>query len=306
MTTPYQGGRALGEIVFGGREGGNSDVFLKRLRENYTTQRAMDEAASSQIQRIAREAITAADIEAARKGDMAAQARLGEAALRTADTLNLRNVTGGFNDFDAAGYKRAAAEKAGLGDMAGANAELFGLADGPLKMTDVDAGYVINPYEAGGEARPTEGKLGDIAVSSARAGELDARANLSNVKAAGGGFAPRAPGGGKGGGTKRSAPASKQIVATLEKEMGRKLTASEVDQVYAGGDFEFAAPRASLGDAASGKAPAGVDQRAYAKALQRKADAIRAIERGAPKEKVAERLRSTGNAKLADWLLENY
>jgi len=299
MTTPYQGGQALGEIIFGGREGGNSDAFLKRLRENYTTQRAMDEAASSQIQRIAREAITAADIEAARKGDMAAQARLGEAALRTADTPNLRNVTGGFNDFDAAGHKRAAVEKAGLGDMAGANAELFGLAKGPLKVNEIDSGYQLNPYEVDGEATPT-------ATENAKIGELGARADVSRAKAAAGGFAPRAPRAG-GAGAKRSAAASKQIVATLEKEMGRKLTAAEVDQVYAGGDFEFTdAPKASLGEAASGKAPAGVDQSAYAKALQRKADAIRAIERGAPKEKVAERLRSTGNAKLADWLLENY
>ena len=284
MTTPYQGGRALGEIVFGGREGGNSDVFLKRLRENYTTQRAMDEAASSQIQRIAREAITAADIEAARKGDMAAQARLGEAALRTADTPNLRNVTGGFNDFDAAGYKRAAVEKAGLGDLAGANAELFGLAKGPLKVNEIDSGYQLNPYEVDGEATPT-------ATENAKIGELGARADVSRAKAAAGGFAPRASRGGGGGTDKRSASEANAMIKAFEKQMKRPLSPKEIEAIYDGGDVVFREPT-TLGSAAEKSV---VDPARQAEAAQALKDARAAVSTGRiTKEEARKRLVAAG------------
>ena len=305
MTTPYQGGRALGEIVFGGREGGNSDAYLDRLRAgfavkkaDYDSQRAMDEAANSQIQRIARGSQTAETVAKA-TGLPLGQAAMIANALQSQESMNLNTAGVSPLQMQTYGLKNTAVE-ALTPDMGLGNAALAAIDGKPLKRNDVDSGYVLDPYVAGSGATATE-------TENAKIGELGARADVSRAKAAAGGFAPRAPGGSKGGGTKRSASASKQIVSTLEKEMGRKLTAAEVDQVYAGGDFEFAdAPKASLGEAANGKAPAGVDQRAYAKALQRKADAIRAIERGAPKEKVAERLRSTGNAKLADWLLENY
>lgn len=313
MTTPFQGGQALGEMIFGGRQRGNSDVFLQRLRENYNTQRAMDEAANSQIQRIARESIKSSDIAAARAGDLEAQARLGEAALRTADTPNLRNITGGFSDFDEAGYRRGAVEKARLGDMAGAQAELIGLADGPLKVNAIDAGYQLNPYEVGGKATPTQGKLGEIALSGAkvategaRQDELGARADVSRAKAKAGGFAPSRSGGG-GGGKGRSASEAKAIVSKLETEMGRPLTSAEVAQVYSGGDFNFQAEPLGNGVAGNGnpggKAPAGVDQKAYAKAMQIRADAMRAIQKGAPKGKVADRLRERGYPKLAEWIM---
>lgn len=298
MTTPYQGGQALGEIIFGGREGGNSDAFLKRLRENYSTQKAMEDASTAQIQRIARESQTAETVAKA-TGLPLGQAAMIANALQSQESMNLNTAGVSPLQMQTYGLKNTAVE-ALTPDMGLGNAALAAIDGKPLKRNDVDSGYVLDPYVAGSGATATE-------TENAKIGELDARANLSNVKAAGGGFAPKTPRSGGSGGAKRSAAAAKTIIATLQKEMGRKLTASEVDQVYAGGDFEFAdAPKASLGEAANGKAPAGVDQRAYAKALQRKADAIRAIERGAPKEKVAERLRSTGNAKLADWLLENY
>lgn len=235
MTTPYQGGAALGEILFGGRNRGNSDAYLSRLRDNATTAKAMDQAAEAQIQRIAREAITATDIAAARNGDLEAQARLGEAALRTADTPNLRNITGGFGDFDEMGYRRGAVEKARLGDYAGANAELVGLSSGPLKVNAIDAGYQLNPYEVGGAATPT-------ATENAKIGELGARADVSRAKAKAGGFAPsRGGSGGGSAGSKRSPSEAKAIATKLESEMGRPLTAEEVAQVYSGGDFNFQA-----------------------------------------------------------------
>ncbi len=236
MASPQEGGRALGEILFGGRRTGvESDAYLSRLRDgyavkqaDYNSRRAMDQAAEAQIQRIAREAISAADIQAAREGDPAAQARLGEAALRTADTPNLRNITGGFADFDAAGYRREAVERVALGDLAGAQAQLFGLARGPQRMNDIDNGYRLNPYEVGGTATPTE-------TENARIDELGARAGVSRAKAATGGWNP------KTGSSRRTSAESKAIIDTLQKEIGRVLTAEEVAQVYSGGDFNFPA-----------------------------------------------------------------
>lgn len=227
MASPYQGGQALGEAIFGGRNRGNSDVFVQRLKQNFDAKRAMEEADNSRIQRIAREAITAADIEAARNGDPAAAARLGEAALRTADTPNLGNITRGFADFDEAGYRRAAVERATLGDMAGANAQLVGLATGPLKVNAIDGGYQLNPYEVGGAATPTPGELANVALRQARVGtegarqgELGARAELSRVRAAAGGFAPSRSGGrGKELSPQEAATKQQWILAQANKKI---------------------------------------------------------------------------------------
>lgn len=236
MATPYQGGMALGSMLFGGRQQGDSDVFLQRLRQNYTVQkadydarRALDEAQSSQIQRLARESIRAADIEAAQKGDTAAMARLGEAALRTADTPNLRNYTGGAQDFQEMGFRQQASEAAAAGRLGDANAALFGVASGPQRVNAIDNGYQLSPLEVGGAATATP-------TENARIAEIGARKSVSDAKAAAGGFKPSA-----GGSGKRSAGEAKAIVAALQKEMVRPLTAEEVATVYSGGDFNFKA-----------------------------------------------------------------
>ena len=199
MATPYQGGVALGQMLLGGRNQGNSDVFLDRLRQNYAVQkadydsrRALDEAQSAQVQRLARESIRAADIEAAQRGDVTAMARLGEATLRTADTPNLRNYTGGAQDFQEMGFRQQAMESAKAGKLGDANAALWGVASGPQRVNAIDNGYQLNPFEVGGAvtATPTE---------NARIAELGARKSVSDAKAAAGGFPPRStgPGGGK-------------------------------------------------------------------------------------------------------------
>ena len=194
MATPYQGGVALGQMLLGGRNQGNSDVFLDRLRQNYAVQkadydsrRALDEAQSAQVQRLARESIRAADIEAAQRGDVSAMARLGEATLRTADTPNLRNYTGGARDFQEMGFRQQAMDSAKAGKLGDANAALWGVASGPQRVNAIDNGYRLNQFEVGGAvtATPTE---------NARIAELGARKSVSDAKAAAGGFAPRSNG----------------------------------------------------------------------------------------------------------------
>ena len=349
MATPYQGGAALGDILFGGRDRGNSDVFLKRLRENYSTQKAMDDASTAQIQRIARESQTAETVAKA-TGLPLGQAAMIANALQSQDSMNLNTAGVTPLQMQEYGLKNRAvdslAPELGMG-----NAALAAIDGKPLKRNTIDSGYQIDEYVAGSPVIATAGE-------NARIGELGERANLSRVKAAGGGFAPRSGGGGGGKGGSMSASDHKLNFSSLSKAFpGVKLTSqwrtpkrnAEVGGVPnsqhvigTAGDFVVPAQhkpafieQASalgyevidegdhvhveepgpgmggakpkpLGDAATkpdGKAPQGVDQGEYDKATKKKADALDAIRRGAPKDKVAARLKEQGYPKLAELVM---
>ena len=247
MTTPFQGGAALGEILFGGRNRGNSDAYLSRLRDNATTAKAMDDAANAQIMRLARESMQGQKVQDAYGVD-APLADFIATMLRSQQTMNANTV--GVTPLQMQEYQmRRRAEEALAPEMGLGNAALAAIYGKPLKFNTIDAGYQLNPYEVGGAATPTQGKLGDIALSGAkvategaRQDELGARASVSRAKAKAGGFAPsRGGSGGGSGGPKRSPSEAKAIVTKLESEMGRPLTAEEVAQVYSGGDFNFQA-----------------------------------------------------------------
>lgn len=302
MNNSFNAGKGLGEVLgglFGNKEPGKA--YYDQLGTSYEIQgkksrseEAFEEAARARSMNIARDGITADVIARARAGDRQAEAELGAAVLRSAQTPNLTNYTGGAKDFQELGFRDAAVD-AGIDELGAMNGNLAGVANGPIKTNTVDSGYIGNAYKEGAPMVAT-------ATENAKIEELGARADVSRAKAAAGGFAPKSPSGGGGGGAKRTAPASKAIVSTLEKEMGRKLTAAEVDTIYAGGDFNFQdAPGVAKG--AAGKAPPGVDQSAYAKATKKKADALDAIRRGAPKDKVAARLKEQGYPKLAEWVM---
>lgn len=235
MPNQYPGFAGFVKTALGGNSG-PSDEFLDYVskssgarRAHFDANRAMDQAQDAQIKRLAREGISASDIEAAQKGDVAASARLGEALLRSAPTPNLRNYTGGAQDFQEMGFRQQASEAAAAGRLGDANAALWGVASGPQRVNAIDNGYQLNPLEVGGAAAATP-------TENARIAEIGARKSVSDAKAAAGGFRPTA-----GGSGKRSAGESKAIVAALQKEMGRQLTAEEVATVYSGGDFNFKA-----------------------------------------------------------------
>lgn len=301
MNNSFNAGKGLGEVLgglLGNKEPGKA--YYDQLGTSYEIQgkksrseEAFEEAARARSMNIARDGITADVIARARAGDRQAEAELGAAVLRSAQTPNLTNYTGGAKDFQELGFRDAAVD-AGIDELGAMNGNLAGVANGPIKTNVIDSGYQINPYQPT-SAIPT-------ATENAKIEELGARADVSRAKAAAGGFAPKSPSGGGGGGAKRTASASKAIVSTLEKEMGRKLTAAEVDTIYAGGDFNFQdAPGVANG--AAGKAPPGVDQGEWAKATKKKADALDAIRRGAPKDKVAARLKEQGYPKLAELVM---
>lgn len=347
MATPYQGGAALGDILFGGRDRGNSDVFLKRLRENYSTQKAMEDASTAQIQRIARESQTAETVAKA-TGLPLGQAAMIANALQSQDSMNLNTAGVTPLQMQEYGLKNRAvdslAPELGMG-----NAALAAIDGKPLKRNAIDSGYQLDPYAVGGDATPTE-------TENARIGELGARADVSRAKAAAGGFAPSRGGGGKGGSMsasdhklnfnslstafpgvkltsqwrtpKRNAevggvPNSQHVIGTAgdfvvpaqhkpafieqASALGYEVI-DEGDHVHVeepGSGMGGAKPK-PLGGAATkpdGKAPQGVDQGEYDKATKKKADALAAIQRGAPKEKVAARLREQGYKKLAELIM---
>lgn len=94
---------------------------------------------------------------------------------------------------------RAAALKAALaGDLNTANANLFGVANGPVDLAKIEDHTVLNPTVVGGGNLQTNA-VGQavIGATNALAGQRNAAANLSNVKAAAGGFKPSATGAGK-------------------------------------------------------------------------------------------------------------
>jgi hypothetical protein len=81
------------------------------------------------------------------------------------------------------GFRRAAVDRAAAGDWTGANAQMVGVASGPVAVNTIDEGYQLNQFEAGGVAAPTGQTLAEIVSEQALAGARGAAANASNARA---------------------------------------------------------------------------------------------------------------------------
>ena len=240
MTAAYDAGRNIGAVLgdlLTGKNREPSKAYYDQLGTNYEIQgkksrseEAFEKASIARSMNLARQVITPELLERRRAGDLRAEAELGAALLRSAQTPNLSNYTRGALDLQEIGFRDAAVE-AGIPELGAMNGHLAGVASGPIKTNVIDSGYQLNPYKPGA-AVPTAGENAKIA-------ELGAREHLSDVKAAGGGFAPRGSGRSSRGSDKRSAAESKAIIKALEKQMNRPLTADEVSTVYAGGNPQF-------------------------------------------------------------------
>lgn len=75
--------------------------------------------------------------------------------------------------------QRAARDRAIKGDLNGANAELFGVANGPQKLSAVEGGVTLNPL-----ATPDQNQFAPTAIGQAMVAADMARANASNASAA--------------------------------------------------------------------------------------------------------------------------
>lgn len=317
MEPGFRTGSILGDIVFGKSDG---SAYQDQLGKNYQTQRAqhmrdkaMEEASRERSKNLARATVTPELLQRAQAGDPRALAEIGAGVLGSAETMNLRNFTGGADDILKSNYRQAAVERATLGDLTGANAQLFGVKNGPVEINKVVAGQQFNPYDDGGEVTMTPLGTATAELANARAAAQGALGRKYQAQADAGGFAPKVAT--VKTMTESEADTKEQWIVAQGNEMIVKGKSPEYveawiakEMVKAGMEPEPTAVE-SLGQPKhvgrtkpAGIAPQGVDQGAYAKALQIKADAIRAIEKGAPKGKVAERLREKGYGKLADWI----
>lgn len=301
MTNAYNAGQNIGAVLGDLLTGKNREpgkAYYDALGQGYEIQgkksrseEAFEKASIARSMNLARDGINADVLARARAGDKAAEAELGAAILRSAQTPNLRNYTGGALDLQELGNRDAAVE-AGIGELGAMNGHLAGVARGPIKTNAIDSGYQLNPYKPGA-AVPTAGE-------NAKIEELGAREHLSDVKAAGGGFAPKAP---KGSKIQERKGTLEDDVAAIEDELGRPLSKVERTEYLTTGKVKIKPEAPAAAASSAGKAPAGVDATAYAKATQKKADALAAIKRGAPKDKVAARLKEQGYPKLAAWIM---
>lgn len=231
MTAAYNAGQNIGAVLGDLLTGKNREpgkAYYDALGQGYEIQgkksrseEAFEKASIARSMNLARDGINADVLARARAGDKQAEAELGAAILRSAQTPNLRNYTGGALDLQELGMRQAAAE-AGIGELGAMNGNLAAIRGTPVERTKISGGVAYDSYAAGGNVRLTP------------LGEADIR-----DKAAGGGFAPRGSGRSSRGSDKRSAAEAKAIIKALEKQMNRTLTAAEVATVYDGGDFQF-------------------------------------------------------------------
>lgn len=170
------GWRALGEMVSG--RIGTPGVYEDALRGQYDTERALQQA---------RRERSLAMIDGVRaeqyQGIPTMGADLGisdaEARLLAAGGGNAQQMLGGLGAARQQGFRQAAAESAALGDVQGANAQLFGVANGPVQVTGISDGVAYNRLAAPGEADLTVTPLGEATIR-----QRDASANASHARAA--------------------------------------------------------------------------------------------------------------------------
>lgn len=77
--------------------------------------------------------------------------------------------------------RQGAVERASGGDYTGANAQLFGVANGPVAVDQIQSGYRLNPYDTGGGMAATGETLADIAYKNAQAQASQASAGANSA-----------------------------------------------------------------------------------------------------------------------------
>lgn len=115
-------------------------------------------------------------------GDVIADPRI--VAILQAGGGNADQLAGALGEFQSQGFRQGARDKAVAGNYGGAVAEQFGLANGPVRINDIDSGHQLNPYLQGGDLNATGTALADIAASYAKANASNAAASYSNARTA--------------------------------------------------------------------------------------------------------------------------
>lgn len=230
-------GRVLGDLLGGAVVGNNREpgqAYYDQLGQNYTIQkkkseseRAFEEASISRTMSISRDSITPELLARWRAGDAQAEAAIGAAVLRSAETPNMRNYTGGALDMQELGFRDAAvhAGRKELGDM---NGNLAGIKGVPLEVNKVTAnGQQYDPYVAGGSVTLTPlGRVNEDLIqartssTSALGSKYQSDANSNRIKAERG---PAVRGGGRSGGNSMSAADHKINFKSLADTYGATI-----------------------------------------------------------------------------------
>ncbi len=150
------GWRALGEMM-GGRIG-TPGVYEDALRGRYDAERALQQARRERSLAMI-DGVRAEHFQ--RIPGMAGELGVSdaEAALLAAGGGNAQQLTSGLGGLREQGFRQAAAEAAALGDVQGANAQLFGVANAPVQVTGISDGVAYNRLAAPGEADLTVTQL---------------------------------------------------------------------------------------------------------------------------------------------------
>lgn len=104
-------------------------------------------------------------------------------ALLRAGGGNADQLAGAVGKRQEQGFRDGAVDAARAGKWTDANAHLFGVASGPVRIDDIDSGYRLNPYDVGGTMDATSSTVADIAASYARANASNAAAGASAARA---------------------------------------------------------------------------------------------------------------------------
>lgn len=204
---PLQAGSNLGQIIFGAPQ--DQSAYVNQLGKAYSAKNSMEMARKNRADAIRIEGQNSAIPQlgdAATNAGLTPEQAMAYQILGQAGGGNAQQLISGLGDLARQGYSADARTAAVGGDLAGANANLFGLAKGPVDLTQITGDVAFNPLATPDqEFRATPVGLGDIALKDAQAGASRASAssnyaaaNLRNVQAAAGGFSPGADGSGGG------------------------------------------------------------------------------------------------------------
>lgn len=202
-----------------------------------------------------------ADTNAAWDGGPAATGLTPEvfARLRLARGSNAAQLASAIGAFQEQGFRQGAADAALSGNLADANANLFGVARGPVTVNAVQGGYQLNPVAPGGAISATGETMADIALKNARAEQAGASTALIEDRRANPERYRAPPRGGTAGSPK---PLSASEALSLDKLIGM---------------FSPEAVPDGFGDTVAGEFPADLRNAVLVRAGQLRAEGVDAL-----------------------------
>lgn len=207
------GWQRLGEMLGGGSRRASEDAYTKRLGEMLLLGGRDQQLQQAMMETNARRGIGE---RLAASGMSPEQAALGEYILQGGMGSDYSSLTQGLGRMQEQGFRQSAVDAP---DLQTANRYLMGVANSPQDLTKISGGMAYNPLETPGASPMVTTAVGDsvIGANRALAGQRNAAANLSNVKAAAGGFAPSSG----GGGGKRTDPSEASLKRAFEAPSGQ-------------------------------------------------------------------------------------